>query len=65
MKVKKLWIVTKPTPDSELSDILFETDMEGLERQFRGGLTPEEIFAVYIDEGEASIDAIMLLDGIQ
>ena len=35
----KFWVVVDPTAESEMGDILFETTLRGLERQFKGGLT--------------------------
>lgn len=37
-KTDRFWVVTDASPVSELGDILFETDLGGLERQFKGGL---------------------------
>ena len=40
---KKFWVVTEPSGISELVDILFETTIDGLMFQMRGGLTLDEI----------------------
>jgi len=52
-QVGVFWVVTKPTKDSTLGDILFESDIIYLANQIRGGLTEREIFGFYIDGGEA------------
>ena len=61
MKINKFWIATKPTPDSELGDICFETDIKGLEFQFKGGLTAAEIEGVYTEKWEARMLAEILM----
>ena len=53
MKIDKFWVVTRPGPKSLLVDIVFETDVLGLSRQFRGGLDPADIVALYTSEMEA------------
>jgi len=35
-KVSKFWVVTKPTKQSLLIDILFNADMKRMELQFKG-----------------------------
>lgn len=61
MKLGKFWMVTKPKPLSELADICFEIDAKGLALQFKGGLDPEDIHAVYTERGEAEKDARRVL----
>ena len=56
-----LWYVTKPTRLSELVDICFKANLSDLARQFKGGLDPEEIVAVFADEAEAMQTAGELL----
>jgi len=51
------WVVTNPTPDSTLGDILFETTLRGLERQFRGGLSIADIPTIFTDRAEAEVEA--------
>ncbi len=51
------WVVTDPTPDSTLGDILFETTLAGLERQFKGGLTMDENPTIFTDREEAEQEA--------
>ena len=53
----RFWLVTNPTPESEESDILYETTLAGLERQFRGGLTAAENPTIFTDEGAARVEA--------
>ena len=53
----KFWVVTNPTPDSVIDDILFETTIEGLMNQFRGGLKIAHNPTLFSDHGEAAIEA--------
>jgi hypothetical protein len=46
-EIKKFWVVTKPNRTSGLIDILFESDIKGMDRQFKGGLTTKEIVGIY------------------
>lgn len=55
------WVVTKPTEESELSDICFLTDIYGLQKQFRGGLNADSIIAFYVAEQDAKLVAKELL----
>lgn len=61
MKIEKFWIVTKPTKVSTLGDILFKSDVHGLQLQFLGGLKSENIHGIYTDEAEAKQEAEKLL----
>lgn len=61
MKIEKLWVVTKPGRESELADVCFETDAKGLALQFRGGLQPEDIHAIYTIREEAEKEANRIL----
>ena len=45
----KFWLVTKAGPTSTVADILFHTDIAGLELQFKGGLTADEIVGLFED----------------
>ena len=47
------WVVTKPTKDSELVDILFESDIYGMHLQFAGGLKRQDIVAIVNDKSKA------------
>ncbi|MCC6310975.1 MAG: hypothetical protein IT345_08680 [Trueperaceae bacterium] len=53
----RFWVVTDPTPDSELADICFEASLRDLERQFRGGLTCKEQPTLFTDRREAEVEA--------
>jgi hypothetical protein len=55
------WVVTKPSPVSELADICFACTFERLLLQARGGLNEDDIIAVHADEGEAKKAALRLL----
>jgi hypothetical protein len=59
--MRKLWIVTKPTKDSVIEDIIFNADAKELELQFKGGLKGEEISNWTFDEGIAHKEAHDLL----
>jgi len=51
------WVVLDPTPASEMADILFETTLCGLERQFKGGLTADRNLTIFSDATEANVEA--------
>ena len=59
----KFWVVTIPTQDSTLGDILFECDLKGLRLQFLGGLFDSQIHGIY-DEKTANRIAKNLLNYI-
>lgn len=61
MRLDKFWLVTRPRASSELADICFQTDIKGLALQFKGGLDPEEIHAVYTSCNEAQREADRIL----
>ena len=61
MRIEKLWVVVRPSPTSELGDICFQTDAKGLAIQFKGGLDPEDIHALYTSRNEAERDAERIL----
>jgi hypothetical protein len=53
-----IWIVSDPMGDGTgKDDILFETTLRGLERQFRGGLTCDENPVIFTDPEEARVYA--------
>ncbi len=60
-KINKFWIVLKPTKQSELVDILWQTDIQGMGLQFKGGLKPKEIKGIYTTKKEAEPIAKALL----
>jgi hypothetical protein len=57
----KFWIVTEPTEDSTLADVLFSTDIRGLVLQIKGGLAASQIHGIYLDEDVATADAMDLV----
>jgi len=61
MRIEKLWVIVRPSPTSEFGDICFETDAKGLALQFKGGLDPEEIHALYTSRNEAEREAKRIL----
>lgn len=62
MKISTLFIVTFPTKESELGDIMFEADMRMLASVFRGGLDSSDIAAIFTSEAEAKSLAVALLN---
>jgi len=60
-QIEKFWIVTMPARRLTIGDICFETEWQGLENQFRGGLKASEIRAVYDNEEEAKEHAGKLI----
>ena len=58
---EKFWVVTKPSPVSDLVDVCFPCTFERLLRRGRGGLREDDIVAVHADEGEATRAAARLL----
>ena len=60
--VDRFWVVTNPTQESEIADIMFLCDLEGLENQIigaeRGGYRFSTLDpAIYSDYAEAHMDA--------
>lgn len=56
-KTDKFWVVTDAMPGSELVDVMFETTIEGLERQFKGGLTSDDNPTIFTSPDEAEAEA--------
>ncbi len=52
-QVNALWLVLKPTPVSELEDLIAGGNIRDLRLQFLGGLTDGEVLAMYTDLDEA------------
>ena len=52
-----LWVVTDPTSESEVGDILFEASLRKLDLQFKGGLTMDRNPTIFTDENEARVEA--------
>ena len=63
-KHTKFWVVTMPTKNSTLADILFESDLTGLALQFCGGLVIADINAIYDNEITATRNAKHLLKNL-
>ena len=55
------WVVTTPSPVSELADVCFPCTFERLLLQGRGGLHEDEIVGIYAEENEAKKAAMRLL----
>ena len=55
------WIVTRPSPNSEMADILFESDLFGFILQEKGGLKGSEIVGFYTSQSKAKKIAEKLL----
>ena len=64
-KIESFWVVTKPTPDSEMVDVLFESSPTGMLLQGKGGLTAAKVHGVYDNEAEAKAEAEKLLGSKQ
>ena len=58
---EQFWVVTKPSPFSEMADVCFPCTFERLLLQGRGGLHEDEIVGIHADEGEARQAALRLL----
>lgn len=61
MELGKFWVITRPTGDSTLADICFETDANGLILQAKGGLERGDIVATFTEKREAESAASALL----
>ena len=65
MKIQGLpdhfWVVTTPTPVSDLGDICFQCDFAQFALQVRGGLNENEIVGIYADQQAAAQEAEHLL----
>ena len=53
----EFWVVTDPTPHSEMIDILFQTSLQNLALQFKGGLTMDRHPTIFTDKAEAEVEA--------
>jgi hypothetical protein len=66
MKLDLIWIVTTPYDnESTLQDICFSCDAYTLMLQFRGGLSSDNIEAMFSTKEEAEVCALKLLDNVQ
>ena len=55
------WVVTNPTKDSTLNDVVFKTDLRGMMLQVGGGLRERDIAGIYKNENTAKIKGHKLL----
>lgn len=60
-EVGNFWVVTKPTGDSQVIDILFEADIPRMALQFLGGLLPHQISGIYKSRAKAKKHAEKLI----
>lgn len=60
-EVGKFWVVTKPTKESVLEDICFDSDILGMSRRIKCGLDVSEIVGFYTVEQKAQEVAEELL----
>jgi hypothetical protein len=51
------FVVTDPTPESRMEDIVFRASLRQIELQFRGGLTMDRNPTLFTDEREARVEA--------
>lgn len=65
--VGKFWVVTEPTVDSVLQDILFLSSVGGMISQAKGGLKQEDIVGLYPlkDKEKAEKHAKFLLEKVK
>ena len=59
--MKSETLVTKPSKNSVLIDILFNADIKRMELQFKGGLSGKEIIGIFTTKNEAEKVAKMAL----
>jgi hypothetical protein len=52
----KFWVVTDPTPESCMEDIVFQASLRQIELQFKGGLTMDRNPRLFTDKNEADIE---------
>ena len=53
----QMWVVVDPTPESELSDVLFESSLRKLALQFKGGLSMDANPTIFSDRQLAEYEA--------
>ncbi len=61
----KFWVVVDPGPESEIGDTLFETTIEGLSLQFKGGLGMRQRPAIFTDRQEAEAEVLSRLAALR
>ena len=57
----KFWVVTRPTKQSALVDIVSQSDLSDLDLRFKGGLSPGDVVGLFIEERAANNMAKFLL----
>ena len=57
----KMWLVTNPTDDSELCDVLWECDWTDLGNAFKGGLDGATVVGLYYNYAQALAIATCIL----
>ena len=60
-EIGKFWVVMKPTANSTVGDVLFDTTVYGFVIQVQGGLKQDEIHGIYRDSAKARAAADKLL----
>ncbi len=60
-EIGQFWVVMLPTAKSELSDILFETNIFRIMLQTQGGLKAEDIVGLFRSQDDARACACKLL----
>lgn len=63
-RIDRVWVVTYPTPKSQMEDIVFSANVAELQRQFAGGLDPKDVFGMYDNQKEARENAEALLSAL-
>ena len=58
---ERFWVVTSPTPNSEMGDICFSCDYRQFALQVRGGLDENAIVGIYANEQDAKATATKLI----
>ena len=58
---ERFWVVTTPTPNSEMADVCFACDFLQFALQVRGGLNENAIVGIFADEELATATATKLL----
>jgi hypothetical protein len=65
MRISDFWVVTYPTKESELRDIIFRCTPQQFCLQSKGGLNPEDIYGLYDDHSSAEQKALFLLHRVK
>jgi hypothetical protein len=57
-EIGKFWVVTAPTENSVLEDILFEANVGYMMNQCRGGLDPGDVLGIFKKENKSKAEAM-------